>query len=259
MTNLSVNLNKVALLRNQRTMSYPSVVEMAKIVLAAGAHGITVHPRPDARHIRTSDVRDVAAMMRSQYGPEIEFNVEGNPTDEFLELVAEVRPDQVTLVPDDPNQSTSDHGWQIPEHAERLNQVVPALKSINARVALFLDADPAMVPAAKAVGADRIELYTGPYGMAFGGTDQAAELEKCRLTTEAVAAAGLGMNAGHDLNLDNLPTLIAAAPAIAEVSIGHAITADALIHGFAVAVAKYLDALSPTILAANQAAGAGAG
>ena len=127
MTKLSVNLNKVALLRNQRPMSYPSVVDMAKIVLGAGAQGITVHPRPDARHIRVTDVRDVAALLRSQYGPEIEFNVEGNPTDEFMELVAEVRPHQVTLVPDDPGQATSDHGWQVSDHAARLNRVVPAL------------------------------------------------------------------------------------------------------------------------------------
>jgi len=248
MTKLSVNLNKVALLRNQRDIGYPSVLEAARLAIRGGAQGITVHPRPDERHIRRSDVRELAALLRDEYGGEIEYNIEGYPSPDWLALVGEVRPDQATLVPDAPEAHTSDHGWDIPAHAGFLTEVVGGLKAQGVRVSLFVDTDPAVVAPAKATGADRVELYTGPYGMTFGSPAGEAEFARLVATARAVRAAGLGLNAGHDLNLDNLPRLIEAAPWIAETSIGHAVTADALIWGFEAAVAKYLDALAPASL-----------
>jgi pyridoxine 5-phosphate synthase len=241
MTKLSVNLNKVALLRNQRDIGYPSVLEAARMAIRGGAQGITVHPRPDERHIRRSDVRELA----EDYGGRVEYNIEGYPSPDWLALVAEVRPDQATLVPDAPDAHTSDHGWDIPAHRAFLAEVLGGLKAEGARVSLFVDADPAVVPHAQAVGVDRVELYTGPYGMAFGTVAEEAEFGRLVATARAVRAAGLALNAGHDLNLDNLPRLIAAAPWIAEVSIGHAVTADALRWGFETAAAKYLQALTP--------------
>jgi pyridoxine 5-phosphate synthase len=240
---LSVNLNKVALLRNQRDVGYPSVLEAARLVVHAGAHGITVHPRPDERHIRRTDVTELAALIRDEFGPAIEYNIEGYPTPEFVALIGEVRPDQVTLVPDAPDQRTSDHGWDVAREGDHLNPIIAALRASGARVSLFLDPEPGQVRGVKKAGADRIELYTGPYAHEFGRPGARALLERYVCTAEAAAQAGLGINAGHDLNLDNLPTFVHAIPQLAEVSIGHAITADALRIGFPAAVEAYLRAL----------------
>jgi pyridoxine 5-phosphate synthase len=240
---LSVNLNKVALLRNQRDVGYPSVIEAARLVVRAGAHGITVHPRPDERHIRRTDVTELAALLRDEFPPEIEYNIEGYPTPEFVRLIGKVLPDQVTLVPDAPDQRTSDHGWDLARDGERLEPIIAELHASGGRVSLFLDPEPAQVAGVKKAGADRIELYTGPYAHEFGRPGARALLEGYVRTAEAAAALGLGINAGHDLNLDNLPTFVHAIPRLAEVSIGHAITADALRIGFPAAVEAYLRAL----------------
>ena len=241
-TKLSVNLNKVALLRNQRDVGYPSVTEMARLVIAAGAHGITVHPRPDERHIRRSDVFDLAKLLAADYA-RIELNVEGNPTDDFLRLVLGVRPAQVTLVPDSPEQRTSDHGWDFARHGEALKPLVRKLRDAGMRVAVFVDPEADAITGAAAVGANRVELYTEPYAAAHarGGHDQV--LRAYSRCADGAVRAGLGVNAGHDLNLDNLPEFRAAIPMLEEVSIGHAITADALRLGFAAAVEAYLEVL----------------
>ncbi len=239
MTRLSVNLNKVALLRNARTLGIPSVTRAAGIALDAGAHGITVHPRPDARHIRASDVNDLAQLLLTR--PAIEFNIEGNPFEPpLLELVRSVRPQQCTLVPDDPGASTSDHGWNLTQDAVRLRPVIAELKKLGVRVSLFMDPLPEAMHAVAAAGADRVELYTEPYARVFGGADEAAMLARYANAARSAHAAGLGVNAGHDLNRDNLPRFLAAVPDVAEVSIGHALIADALELGLAATVADYL-------------------
>ncbi len=240
MTVLSINLNKVALLRNQRDIDYPSVTGMAKIALAAGAGGITVHPRPDQRHTRKSDVYDLSRMLREEYAAPIEFNIEGNPTEEFMELVADTKPEQVTLVPDDPDQNTSDHGWDIRNNKDRLKEIVDRLHAQNARVSVFIDHDPDVALAAAEIGADRVELYTGPYYECFYRDDREQVLSKYKNTAIAARDAGLGVNAGHDLNLDNLAHFLQAIPWTDEVSIGHALTADALIYGMEGAIKAYL-------------------
>jgi pyridoxine 5-phosphate synthase len=242
-TRLSVNLNKVALLRNQREVGYPSVLETARLVVQAGAHGVTVHPRPDERHIRRTDVTELAALIRDEFAPTIECNIEGYPTPEFVALIREVRPDQVTLVPDAPDQRTSDHGWDLARDGVRLAPLIAELRATGARVSLFLDPEPAQVAGVRQAGADRIELYTGPYAHAFGRPGARPLLERYVETAAAAADAGLGVNAGHDFNLDNLPAFCHAIPQLAEVSIGHAITADALRIGFPAAVEAYVRAL----------------
>ncbi|MCZ0738707.1 pyridoxine 5'-phosphate synthase [Phreatobacter sp. AB_2022a] len=237
-THLSVNVNAIAQLRNRRNLPWPSVVGLSRIAMQAGAYGITVHPRPDERHIRRTDVFDLSDMLRREFKT-AEFNIEGYPSEDFLALCERARPDQVTLVPDDPAQSTSDHGWDTAKDAALLTRVVARLKAQGMRVSLFLDADPGLVAGARATGADRVELYTGPYGGAFAEAEAKAERDKLKATAEAARAAGLGVNAGHDLTLDNLPPLVAAIPFLAEVSIGHALTADALIHGMTETVKLY--------------------
>lgn len=245
MTALSVNLNKVALLRNQRDLTYPSVTGMARIVIEAGAAGVTVHPRPDERHIRKTDVHDLADMLATDYADsKIEFNIEGNPTPDFLDLVAAIKPDQVTLVPDAPDQNTSDHGWDIPAHAQELRDIIARLHDQGARVSLFVDDDPLMAEPAKSVGADRVELYTGPYHFAFMDGKASQSIRSFAETAEAMRAVGLGINAGHDLNLNNLPGFLGAIPDIAEVSIGHAITADALMMGMDATIRAYLSVIA---------------
>ncbi len=245
MTVLSVNLNKVALLRNQRDLTYPNVVGFARICLDAGAGGITVHPRPDERHIRKSDVHDLAAILKADYNDDTEFNVEGYPSDDFLELVETIQPHQITLVPDDPDQSTSDHGWDIPSHMETLKSIVARLKdSTGARIALFVDDDTAMAQPAAETGADRVELYTGPYNHAFMEGHAAQRVESFARAADAMHRAGLGINAGHDLNLDNLPRFLSTIPYVEEVSIGHALTADALTMGMSNAIRAYLDIIA---------------
>lgn len=244
MINLSVNLNKVALLRNQRDVGYPSVMRAARIVLDAGAQGLTVHPRPDERHIRRTDVIDLEAFLADWPDKTIEFNVEGYPSRDFMALIAETKPHQVTLVPDAPDQATSDHGWDIPANEGMLREVIRELQSTGCRVSLFLDPDPVHVQAARGIGADRIELYTGPYAHAFATGDAGAILEDFARAAHAAAAHGLGLNAGHDLTLANLPALCAVMPNLAEVSIGHAITAEALWVGLDRAVKAYLQVLT---------------
>ena len=242
-TKLSVNLNKVALLRNQRDVGYPSVLDAARLVVHAGAYGITVHPRPDERHIRRTDVTELAALLESELPAGTEFNIEGYPTPELVALIREVRPDQVTLVPDAPDQRTSDHGWEVKESFRSLQSAIRELKGTGARVSLFMDPEPGAIASAATVGADRIELYTGPYAQAFASGEASVLLRRYVQAAEAAAAAGLGVNAGHDLSLDNLPAFAQAIPQLAEVSIGHAITADALRIGFPAAVEAYLRAL----------------
>ncbi|MEZ5839610.1 MAG: pyridoxine 5'-phosphate synthase [Hyphomicrobiales bacterium] len=240
-TSLSVNLNAIAQLRNRRDLPWPSVTGLGRIALEAGAHGLTVHPRPDERHIRRSDVQPLADLV-AEY-PGREFNIEGYPDDRFMALVEEVRPHQVTLVPDDPSQPTSDHGWDVPANEALLKDICARLKAGGMRVSLFIDADPAVPALAKAVGADRVELYTGPYGGAHSDpAGAAAELEKLVATAKAARDCGLEVNAGHDLTTENLPPLVAGAPFLAEVSIGHGLTADALLWGMEETVKRYVAA-----------------
>ncbi len=227
---LSVNLNAVALLRNRRDLPWPSVTGIGKLALEAGAHGLTVHPRPDERHVRRADVPELAQLIRGEF-PGCEFNIEGNPDARFIELVEAVKPDQATLVPDDIRQATSDHGWDIAAHATFLRDVVTRLKGSGIRVSLFVDAEAHLPPLAAEVGADRVEIYTGPYGGTFDAAAKRRELDKVVATGNAAKAAGLGLNAGHDLTRDNLPALVKALPHLAEVSIGHAVIADALSFG----------------------------
>lgn len=240
-TLLSVNLNAVAQLRNRRNLPWPSVMGIARVVLDAGASGITVHPRPDERHIRRTDVFELAELLRRDY-PDREFNIEGYPSDDFLALIEAVQPQQVTLVPDDPAQATSDHGWDFVGQGALLRQVIGRLKTPGRRISLFCDPDAgeAGVAAARDTGTDRIELFTGPYGACFDdGAAARRELEKLADTTRAARGAGVGVNAGHDLTLANLPAFQRAVPGIAEVSIGHGLTSDALLLGFAEATRRY--------------------
>lgn len=239
---LSVNLNAVAMLRNRRDLPWPSVTGLGRIALAAGAHGLTVHPRPDERHTRFSDLPALRALIDDEF-PQAEFNVEGYPTEDFLQLVEKHQPDQVTLVPDDPAQATSDHGWNFIEHHAFLTSIVKRLKKGGFRVSLFSDPDPSQVPAARDTGTDRIELYTGPYGGCHADSEKAArELEKLGKTADAAIGAGLDVNAGHDLVVANLPALVKRIPKLAEVSIGHGLTADALEFGMAETTRRFLKA-----------------
>jgi pyridoxine 5-phosphate synthase len=242
-TALSVNVNKVALLRNSRHLGIPSVTRAAQLCLQAGAQGITVHPRPDERHIRAQDVQELVALM--QAWPDREFNIEGNPFHNLMDFVRQVRPHQVTFVPDSEGQFTSDHGWRFPEDAARLQPLIAECKALGVRVSLFMDPIPAQMAAARALGADRVELYTEPYAAAWGGPEQDAQLSRYVQTAQAATAVGLGLNAGHDLNQDNLPAFVQAIPQLQEVSIGHALIADALELGYAATVAAYLKALEP--------------
>ena len=242
MTRLSVNLNKIALLRNSRTLGIPSVTRAATIALDAGAYGITVHPRPDARHIRIDDVHELAALLKLRAGAE--FNIEGNPFEGLIDIARAVRPHQCTLVPDDPAAVTSDHGWDLRRDGERLAPVIAELKSLGIRVSLFMDPLPAAMQAVRGLGADRVELYTEPYARAFGTADVDAVLAGYAQTARAAHNAGLGVNAGHDLNRQNLPRFLSTVPDVLEVSIGHALIADAIEAGLAPTVRNYLDAIA---------------
>jgi len=239
MTKLSVNINKIALLRNSRNLNIPDVLRAADIVLGAGACGITVHPRPDARHIRSSDVYDLARMLKSR--PGIEFNIEGNPFENpLLELARAVRPQQCTLVPDTPEATTSDHGWDVGADASRLRPVIAELHDLGIRVSLFMDPLPDAMAAVAAIGADRIELYTEPYAKAHGTRGEEAVLSGYAAAARCAQDCGLGVNAGHDLNRANLSRFLSVVPGVSEVSIGHALIADALETGLAATVAEYL-------------------
>lgn len=241
-TKLSVNLNAIAMLRNRRDLPWPDVIGIGRIALASGAHGLTVHPRPDQRHTRYSDLPAIRALIDDEF-PKAEFNMEGYPAEEFLRLVEENQPEQVTLVPDDPAQATSDHGWNFQEKAAFLTPIVARLKKGGFRVSLFSDSDPDGISAARDTGADRIELYTGPYGSFHSDSEKASkELERLGKTADAAFAAGMEVNAGHDLVVANLPPLVKRIPTLAEVSIGHGLTADALEHGMAGTVKRYLAA-----------------
>jgi pyridoxine 5-phosphate synthase len=239
---LSVNVNAIAYLRNRRDVPWPSVVGIARSALQAGAHGITVHPRPDERHIRRSDVTDLRMMLRAEF-PSAEFNIEGYPDERFLALCEAEQPDQVTLVPDDPVQSTSDHGWDFTKHHAMLTKVIARLHGSNMRVSVFVDPDPTSPAQAKSVDADRVEIYTGPYGGALESAVMQTEFTKVVACGKAAATHGLGLNAGHDLTRENLPRLVAALPNLQEVSIGHAITGDALTFGMAKTVRLFRDAI----------------
>ena len=239
---LSVNLNAVAQLRNRRDLPWPSVVGMGRIALGAGAQGVTVHPRPDQRHIRFTDVPDLRALLDDEF-PVADYNVEGYPTDDFLALCEANQPEQVTLVPDDPSQPTSDHGWDFRSQHNYLTPIVARLKRAGMEVSLFADADPETVKWAADTGCDRIELYTGPYGGTYDDPDAAArEIETLGATADAAQALGLGVNAGHDLTVANLPALVARIPNLIEVSIGHGLTADALEYGMAKTIQRFLRA-----------------
>ncbi len=241
--NLSVNLNAVALLRNRRDLPWPSVTGLGRIALEAGARGLTVHPRPDERHIRRTDVFELVSMLRGEYAGR-EFNIEGFPDERWLTIVEQARPDQATLVPDDPAQATSDHGWDFEKSAEFLTPRIARLKALGIRVSLFADPTPDGLEAARRMGADRVELYTGPYGACHDDPARArAELERLSRAGRRARELGLGLNAGHDLTVENLPPLIAELPFIGEVSIGHGLTADALIHGMAETVRRFRRAL----------------
>lgn len=259
-TALSVNLNKIALLRNSRDTDYPRLTDHARACIEAGADGITVHPRPDQRHIRAADCYDLMALLdREQTG--IELNIEGNPFAApmqsqrrgvsdypgFIELVNAIKPAQCTLVPDSNEQLTSDHGFDLQASGEKLLPVIEALKSNGIRVSLFMDPDPEQIALARQVGADRIELYTGPYAKAFASGSGIEEIfRRFWRAAEVAAEQGLGLNAGHDLNLDNLPRF-ASVPGLLEVSIGHALTVDAIHMGLANAIAAYQRCLGKSV------------
>ena len=248
MTALSINLNKIALIRNSREGDYPSVVEHAKTCIDCGVDGITVHPRPDQRHIRPDDVRQLAALT----GPldEVEFNIEGNPFADALggypgliSLVQETQPDQCTLVPDADNQLTSDHGFDLTQQAEKLVPIIEQIKAMGVRVSLFMDPDIEQIKLASEVGADRIELYTGPYAAAWGSNQLETHFQQHLAAAKLATSLGMGVNAGHDLNLDNLAKF-ASIPDLLEVSVGHAFTVDSLDRGMVSALRAYQACLS---------------
>lgn len=236
MTQLSVNINKIALLRNSRGRNYPEVCAFAERFLQLGADGITLHPRPDQRHARYADVPELHAVT-SAYGKEL--NVEGYPTAEFLEVVRRTRPAQCTLVPDSPDQVTSDHGWDLVRDAAMLRPVIAALNDDGIRVSLFVDVNNALLPLARELGAARIELYTEPYAETFGSKESAMVLEQFRVAAALAVQAGLGVNAGHDLNLENLGDFLTI-PDILEVSIGHALIVECLELGMPAVIARYV-------------------
>jgi pyridoxine 5-phosphate synthase len=238
-TALSVNLNKVALVRNTRHLGIPSVLFAAAVCLDAGAHGITVHPRPDERHIRGQDVRELSELLAKDW-PSAEFNIEGNPFHNLMDFLRELRPQQATFVPDSESQFTSDHGWTFPDDAERLRPLIAEAKALGVRVSLFMDPDADMMAAAKAVGADRVELYTEGYAASRGTSREAAVLQLFVDAARAAQSVGLEVNAGHDLNRDNLTAFLSTVPDVREVSIGHAFIADALELGYAATTRDYL-------------------
>ena len=243
-TQLSVNLNKVALVRNTRHLGIPSVTRAARLCLQAGAHGITVHPRPDGRHIRADDVHALAAVLKDW--PEREYNIEGNPTQNLMDFIRAARPAQATFVPDSEDQFTSDHGWDLTDAGvtARLRPLIDECHQLGVRVSLFMDPLTEQMAAARAVGADRVELYTEPYAAAWGTPDQAHQLQRYAAAAQAALDAGLGVNAGHDLNLHNLGAFVARVPGLLEVSIGHAFIADALERGYAATTEAYLHCIA---------------
>jgi pyridoxine 5-phosphate synthase len=241
-TALSVNVNKVALLRNSRHLDIPSVLRAAEQCLQAGAHGITVHPRPDERHIRSGDVYALAQLVKQW--PHAEFNIEGNPFHNLMHFVREVKPHQCTFVPDTEGQLTSDHGWNLAVDGERLKPLIAECHALGVRVSLFMDATPENMVLARSIGADRVELYTAPYAAAHGGPEQTPQLAQFAAAARAAQAAGMGVNAGHDLSRHNLADFLRGVPGVLEVSIGHALIADALEFGYRETVQRYLQCIA---------------
>ena len=235
MTKLSVNINKIALVRNTRDLDIPNVIESAHIAVDAGSYGITVHPRPDQRHIRYGDVYDLKEVL------DVEFNIEGNPfTGRYMDIVRDVKPTQATLVPDEPAAETSDHGWNLKNEKRPLGNLITEMKESGIRVSLFMDPDKEGIELAKKLGADRVELYTEPYARAFRDNEQLDEsIEKYAQAAKFAIEIGLGINAGHDLNLHNLGAFLRNVKGVDEVSIGHALIADALKMGLYNAVKEY--------------------
>jgi pyridoxine 5-phosphate synthase len=233
MTVLSVNINRIALLRNSRDIGLPNLVQMAKLAVEAGASGITMHPRPDERHIRSSDVFEVAAAVS------VPITLEGRPTESFITLIEQSRPAAVLFVPDAPEVKTSDRGWDLEREAFLLPPYIARARAAGARVNLFMDPDPMMLEGIEALEVDGIEIYTGDFARAFGTASERSAFEVCRATAAAAQRRSLNVNAGHDLNLDNLSQLLTI-PGIVECSIGHALTAEALIHGWQATIRKYL-------------------
>lgn len=252
MTKLSVNLNKIALLRNSRETKIPNVVKAAETVIAGGADGITVHPRPDQRHITPNDVIELSELLKKPKYHHIEFNIEGNPLFSeqangypgFMNLVEKVRPTQCTLVPDSNDQLTSDHGWNFEKITFDFRQMVETLKSQGIRTSAFLETDYHQIDLAKKMGLDRIELYTGPYANSFDEDMQIENLNKLILASEKCINLGLVVNAGHDLNQKNLPLFIQQVPKVSEVSIGHALVCDSIYEGLEQTVRNYKSILS---------------
>lgn len=241
MVRLSVNLNKVALIRNSRGADYPNLVQVAVDCERFGAQGITIHPRPDERHARYADVAALKEVTTT------ELNIEGYPEEKFMQVVLAHRPDQVTLVPDEPGQLTSDHGWDTVKKAEFLKKTIGRLQEAGIRTSIFVDPDEKMIVGAKNVGTDRIEFYTGPFAHDFG-TDRAAAIAPFTAACKLAAGAGLGINAGHDLNLENLTYFAARMPGLQEVSIGHALVSDALYYGLSNTIQMYLSCLKNATL-----------
>jgi len=243
-TILSVNLNKIALLRNSRGHDYPRVIRMAERSIAAGASGVTIHPRPDQRHATYQDVTELKAWISDH--PEKELNIEGYPSEKFMEVVLKAKPHQCTLVPDADNQLTSDHGWSLPQQTSLLQPIIQKLQDAGIRSSIFIDNEPEVAQVAAETGADRVELYTGPYADAYSTDQQSSITCSYAETAQAAVAAGLEINAGHDLDLVNLSHLISTVPEIVEVSIGHALTVEALDYGWDETIRRYMK-----ILAAN--------
>jgi pyridoxine 5-phosphate synthase len=247
MARLSVNLNKIALLRNSRRTGVPDLSRFGRLALEAGAEGLTVHPRPDERHIRAADVAALADLMRP-FRPAKEFNIEGYPDDRFMAILRDTRPEQATLVPDAPEAFTSEEGWKLdPAQAALATPAIAAIKGLGCRVILFIDPDPAVIDRIRETGADGVEIYTGSYAAAFRNGRQQPLLEQIAATAARARAVGLVVNAGHDLNLHNIPPLMQAVPQLAEASIGHELTADALEIGFAATVSAFAKALQSPV------------
>ena len=240
-THLSVNLNKVALVRNTRYLGIPSLTRAANQCLQAGASGITLHPRPDERHVRSHDVADIAALM--QDWPTKELNIEGNPLQNLMGFVRQFKPHQATFVPDGEGQFTSDHCWSPDQDSTKLRELISETKALGVRVSLFMDADASNMAWAKDLGADRVELYTEPYAAAWGTAQQTVQLQRYATAAQAAIDVGLQVNAGHDLNLENLSTFVRQVPGVQEVSIGHALISDALYLGLQRTIQEYKNCL----------------
>lgn len=237
MTKLSINLNKIALLRNSRDSDYPRLLDFANLSIKAGVHGLTIHPRPDQRHAKYEDVYDLAALVAEHN--HVELNIEGNPTNKFLQVVLETKPTQCTLVPDDPDQLTSDHGWDVSRHGDRLREIVSQLQDAGIRSSIFLDPDLEQVKLVKETGTDRIELYTESYARAYGQDNEVSILKQFYEAAQLAHELDIGINAGHDLNQENLAKFLTI-PGILEVSIGHALTVESLLSGFEKTIKNYL-------------------